>query len=98
MTPNGPRWRCQPVPLPSDRPLLDHLVGGDKEVLWDDEAECLGDLEIDDQLELGGLYDGQLGRLLALENPADVDAGLAIAIGNACTVAHQATGNDVFAI
>ena len=66
--------------------------------MWNGEAECLGDLEIDDQLELGGLYDGQLGRLLALKNQAGVDAGLAIAIGNACTIAHQATGNDVFAI
>ena len=40
------------------------------------EAERLGGLEIDDQLELGGLLHRQVGRLLALENPAGVDAGL----------------------
>ena len=34
----------------------------------DREAERLGGLEVDDQLELGGLLDGQVGGLGALEN------------------------------
>ena len=37
------------------------------------EAERLGGLEVDDQLELGRLLDRQVGGLRALENPADVD-------------------------
>ena len=37
------------------------------------EAERLGGLEVDDQLELGRLHDRQVGGLRALENAADVD-------------------------
>ena len=40
-----------------------------------------------------GFLNGQVGRLRALENPSGVDAGLAIAIGNARTVAHQAVSS-----
>ena len=38
------------------------------------EAERLGGLEVDDQLDFRGLLDRQIGWLLALENPAGVDA------------------------
>ena len=41
---------------------------------------------------LVGCIDRQVGGLLALENPAGVDAGLAICVGNARSVAHQAAG------
>ena len=50
------------------------------------------------ELEFGGLHDRQVGRLLALENPPGVDAGLAIGIGNAGPVAHQAAGHDGLAL
>src|SRR5262249_56630085 len=33
-----------------------------------------------------------VGGLLALENPAVVHAGLAICVGDACSVAHQTAG------
>jgi len=36
--------------------------------LRDHEAKCRGGLEIDDELELGGLLDQKVGRLLTLEN------------------------------
>ena len=39
----------------------------------------------------------QVGGLLTLENPAGVDADLAIGIGNAGPVAHQAASHDKFA-
>ena len=42
------------------------------------EAERLGGLEVDDQLELGRLLDRQIGRLGALEDLSGVNAGLAI--------------------
>ena len=45
-------------------------------------AERLGGLEVDDELEFGGVHDRQVGRFLALENPSGVDAGLAIGIGH----------------
>src|SRR6266566_4185772 len=36
-------------------------------------ASCLGGLEVDHQLELGGLHDRQVGRFGTLENSAGVD-------------------------
>jgi hypothetical protein len=47
--------------------LLDHLVGARGEPGRYFEAECLGCLQVDHELELGGLIDRQIGRLLALE-------------------------------
>jgi hypothetical protein len=38
----------------------------------DGETEPLGDLEVDHQLELGRLLDGQIGRLGAFEDLVDV--------------------------
>ena len=48
---------------------------------WNFKPERLGGPEVDHKLELVGLYDRQIGRLLALENPSGVDAGLTIGIG-----------------
>src|SRR5437879_3888924 len=72
--------------------LLDHLVGHGEHPRRDSEAECLGGGQVDHELELDRLHDRQVGRLLALENPPSVDADLAIGIGKAGPVAHQAAG------
>jgi hypothetical protein len=46
---------------------LDHLVGAREQRDWRVEAQRLGSLEIDDQLEFGGLLDRQIARLFASE-------------------------------
>ena len=43
--------------------LFDHLVGGHKQGLRHCQAERLSGLEIDDQFDLGGLLDRQVGSL-----------------------------------
>jgi hypothetical protein len=59
----------------ANRSLFDHLVGAAEQREREGEAECLGGFHVDDQLDLGGLLDRQLGGLFALENPANIDAG-----------------------
>src|SRR5262245_27117294 len=49
---------------------FDHLVGAADKRRRDREAERSGSLEIDDQLDLGGLLHGQVSRLFTLENAA----------------------------
>ena len=42
--------------------LAYHLVRLEQECRGDGEAERVGGLEVDDQLKLGGTFDGQVGR------------------------------------
>src|SRR5262249_6293716 len=69
--------------------LFDHLVGSHLHDQRHGKTEPLGGLEVDHELEFGGLYDRQISRLLALENPPRVHADLAIGISNAGGVAYQ---------
>jgi hypothetical protein len=64
--------------------------------LRDGEAERLGGLEIEDQLECGRLLDRQIGRLGALEDLSGVNADLAVGTGEAHSIADQAAGRGVF--
>src|SRR5262249_42880330 len=77
---------------------FDHLVGAGEQWQRDSDAEGLGGLEIDDQLDLGGLLDGQITRLFALENFADVNADQTIVFRLIASVAHQPAGCDELAI
>jgi hypothetical protein len=69
---------CHKLPAAISQPLFDHLVGAGKQRRWHGETEHLRGLEVDEQLDLRGLNDRQVGRLVALENPAGVDAGLTV--------------------
>src|SRR5215470_2886098 len=75
--------------------LFDHLVGADEYRRRNVEAKRLRGLEIDDEIELGGLHHRQIGRLRTFENPADVDAGLAIGVRKVRSIAHQTTACGV---
>src|SRR5205085_6211788 len=84
--------RCSKIGL-----LFDHLVGLSKKRRRNRYAEGFQRLQIDHELELGGLNDRQICRLGAFENPAGVDADLMIRIRNARSVAHQATNGGAVA-
>ena len=55
---------------------MDHLVRQAEDGSWDRETQGLGGLEVDDQLELGRLLHGQIGRLGAFEDLVHVDGAL----------------------
>ncbi len=46
---------------------FDHLIGAGEKGGWDREAERVGGLEVDDQLELSRPLNGQLGRLRTVQ-------------------------------
>jgi hypothetical protein len=66
--------------LQKTAPLFDHLVGANEKRLRHGQAERLGGLEIDHQLELGGGLIRQLAGLLAAKDAVDVGRWLPINI------------------
>src|SRR5262245_43151925 len=73
--------------------LFNQLVGEREQLIWHGEAERLCGLEIDNQFNRGGPLNRQVGRLLALENAARVDAEQTELIRTTASVAHQAAGS-----
>src|SRR5258708_20352009 len=76
---------------------FDDLVGEREQLVRHVEAECLGPLEVDDQLELGWLHDRKVGWLGSCDDPAGIHANLAVCIKQVRTVADEATGCDKLA-
>src|SRR2546426_10561837 len=68
---------------------LDHLVGASEQRKRNLKPERLGGFEVDHQLSFCFLLDRQVSPLLALENPATVDASLPEPICTAASVTHQ---------
>jgi hypothetical protein len=70
---------------------FDRLVGTGEEQGRDGEAERFSRLEIEDELEPGWLHDGKLAGRRAFQNPAGIEAGLALRLPVAAAIAHEAT-------
>ena len=74
---------------------LDHLIRPAQQRVRDPQAEGLHRLEIDHQVELRGLLDGEIARLGALENLAHIGARPSGQLGQASGLGHEATRLDV---
>src|SRR5437764_11539271 len=72
--------------------LLDDLVGPLEQRLRDGEPERFGGLEVDDQLELGGLLDGKIAGLRALEDLIHVRGRPPEQIVKVWPIGHEAAG------
>ena len=72
--------------------LFDYLVSGDQEGRRRGQAERLGGLLVDDELEPGRFQHGQIAWGFTLEYPADVNALLAQRLRNARSVAQEKPG------
>ena len=68
------RFLDRPITICSVR-SLDYLIRPLQERRWNREAEGLGRLEVDDELEFLGLLDREVARLGALEDFVDIRGG-----------------------
>ena len=76
--------------------LLDHLVGALREMRRHVEAERVGGLEVDHQLELDRGLDGKLARLRTLEDAIGIGRCAAKIVGRVISVGQQtATFNEL---
>src|SRR6516164_7059651 len=88
------RKSVEPAGGPGAPRLLDHFVGGGQQCFWDGEAEGVGGLEVDDQLNFCELLYWEVGRLVAFQNASGIDASLVVSIAEAAAIAHQSAGHD----
>src|SRR5438045_864425 len=77
---------------------FDDLVGAREQRGRHSQPEHLGALEIDHQFVSGRLHDRQLGWFRALQDAANVHAGLTPHLPASRTVADQASGDDLLAL
>src|SRR4051812_25785929 len=73
------------------RILLDDLVRGCEQAWRKRDADRLRSLQVDRQLERGGILDRQIGRPRTLQDAIDIGGGAAELLGAVGAVGHQAT-------
>jgi len=71
--------------------LFNNLICPQQQRRRDHEAESLGGLEVDDQFELTGLFDGKVVWLCAFEDLVDVDGGTSTQISKARPERYEAS-------
>jgi hypothetical protein len=57
--------------------LLDKLIGAQQEPFGDREAKRFGSRQVDNEIELGRLFDGDVARLRPAQNLVDIVGGAA---------------------
>jgi hypothetical protein len=87
-------WHVRFVPLSdicsaANCTLFDHLIGADEEGRGHLNANDFSGGQINDHFELSRLLYRQLGRTGALQNLANINAGLAKCFTDACSIADQ---------
>src|SRR5262245_33468803 len=69
--------------------LFDNLVNDSENARWNIQVERLDGRKVDNELEFDRLQYRQVRRLLAFEDTPDIDARVAISIGQIGPVAHN---------
>src|SRR5205085_11104388 len=68
----------------------DHLMGLQEDGRGNRQAQGLGGLRVDDQLELGGLLHGEVGGIGSFENLVHIGGCAPMAVRQARPIGHQA--------
>ena len=79
------------MPIADVAALFDHSIGTRRQAGWDVNSDLSCGFQIDDELKLGRLQHGQVGRNCAFKDTNDKVADLPICLRQARTVARQAT-------
>jgi len=71
-------------------PSLGHLIGAGEQCRCEIDADRFGSLQVDHQLELGRLLDGQVGRFRAPQDLGELQRPLRLGLGELRAVGKQA--------